>query len=65
LALGSARIAPRLNKQIASDIGAAERTVKAHRAQVMEKMQVGSVPDLVRVAERLHSQAGPPPSKAG
>jgi FixJ family two-component response regulator len=43
----------KLNKQIAGDIGAAERTVKAHRAQVMEKMRVGSLPELVRVAERL------------
>jgi FixJ family two-component response regulator len=43
----------RLNKQIADDIGAAERTVKAHRARVMEKMQAGSVADLVRMAGRL------------
>jgi FixJ family two-component response regulator len=45
----------KLNKQIAGDIGAAERTVKAHRAKVMEKMQAGSVADLVRMAERLGS----------
>jgi FixJ family two-component response regulator len=43
----------KLNKQIAGDIGAAERTVKAHRAKVMEKMQAASVADLVRMAERL------------
>jgi len=43
----------KLNKQIAGDIGAAERTVKAHRARVMEKMQAGSVADLVRMADRL------------
>jgi FixJ family two-component response regulator len=43
----------KLNKQIADDIGAAERTVKAHRAKVMEKMQAGSVADLVRMAGRL------------
>jgi len=48
----------KLNKQIAGDIGAAERTVKAHRARVMEKMQAGSVADLVRMAARLGS-AGP------
>jgi FixJ family two-component response regulator len=46
-------VAGRLNKQIAFDIGAAERTVKAHRAQVMEKMQVASLADLVRAASRL------------
>jgi FixJ family two-component response regulator len=34
-------------------IGTAERTVKAHRAHVMEKMQVDSLADLVRVADRL------------
>jgi len=45
----------KLNKQIAGEIGAAERTVKAHRAQVMEKMQVGSLAELVRVASRLGS----------
>jgi FixJ family two-component response regulator len=49
----------RLNKQIAGDIGAAERTVKAHRAKVMEKMQAGSVADLVRMAQRLGSPASP------
>jgi FixJ family two-component response regulator len=43
----------KLNKQIAGEVGAAERTVKAHRAHVMEKMQVGSLADLVRVAGRL------------
>src|SRR5262245_23313866 len=46
-------VAGKLNKQIAGDIGAAERTVKAHRARVMEKMQAGSVADLVRMAQRL------------
>jgi FixJ family two-component response regulator len=46
-------VAGKLNKQIAGDLGAAERTVKAHRAQVMEKMQVGSVAELVRAAARL------------
>ena len=42
-----------LNKQIAMEIGAAERTVKLHRARVMEKMQAGSLADLVRAADRL------------
>ena len=44
-----------LNKQISAEIGAAERTVKAHRAQVMEKMEVRSLADLVRVAGQLGS----------
>ncbi|MEJ8856265.1 response regulator [Variovorax robiniae] len=37
----------RLNKQIAADFGVSERTVKSYRAQVMEKMSVHSVPQLV------------------
>jgi FixJ family two-component response regulator len=42
-----------LNKQIAGEIGTTERTVKAHRHQVMQKMQAGSVADLVRMADKL------------
>ncbi len=42
-----------LNKQIAFELGTVERTIKAHRAQVMAKMQVDSLAELVRVAERL------------
>lgn len=42
-----------LNKQIAFDIQAAERTVKAHRHNVMEKLQAHSVADLVRMAQSL------------
>jgi FixJ family two-component response regulator len=42
-----------LNKQIAGDLGIVERTVKAHRARVMEKMGVVSLADLVRAAGRL------------
>ena len=42
-----------LNKQIASEIGASEATVKIHRGQVMHKMQAGSVVDLVRIADKL------------
>jgi FixJ family two-component response regulator len=42
-----------LNKQIASEIGASEATVKIHRGHVMQKMQAGSVVDLLRMADKL------------
>ena len=42
-----------LNKLIARDLGAAEKTVKVHRARVMQKMQADSLADLVRMAERM------------
>ena len=42
-----------LNKQIAAELGVSEITVKVHRRRVMEKMQVRSVAELVRVVERL------------
>jgi FixJ family two-component response regulator len=42
-----------LNKQIASEIGASEATVKIHRGHVMEKMQAGSIAQLVRMADKL------------
>jgi FixJ family two-component response regulator len=43
----------RLNKQIAYDLGIVEKTVKVHRARLMEKLQVRSVAELVRLGERL------------
>ena len=43
----------KLNKQIAHELGTTERTIKAHRHQVMEKMKVQSVAQLVTIAERL------------
>jgi len=46
-------VAGKLNKQIAGALGITERTVKAHRGQMMAKMQVRSVADLVRIAEIL------------
>ena len=42
-----------LNKQIASEIGASEATVKIHRGHMMQKMQAGSVAELVRMADKL------------
>ena len=42
-----------LNKQIADEIGATERTVKFHRGNIMRKMQVNSLAELVRMAEAL------------
>jgi FixJ family two-component response regulator len=43
----------KINKQIATELGTTERTVKAHRHEVMEKMQVHSLAELVSSAERL------------
>jgi len=42
-----------LNKQIAFELGISEKTVKVHRARVMEKMRAGSVAELVRLADRV------------
>jgi RNA polymerase sigma factor (sigma-70 family) len=41
------------NKQIAAEIGTSETTVKVHRSQLMRKMGANSLPELVRMAERL------------
>lgn len=49
-------IAGKLNKQIADTLGTCERTVKAHRAHVMEKMQVHSVAGLVHLSVALDSR---------
>ena len=45
-------IAGRLNKQIAADLGTSEKTIKVHRARVMEKIRAGSVAELTRLADR-------------
>jgi len=44
-----------LNKQIAAELDASEATVKMHRSQVMKKMQAKSLPELVRMADKLKS----------
>jgi FixJ family two-component response regulator len=46
-------VAGLLNKQIGAELGTSETTVKIHRHQVMEKMRAGSLPELVRMADRL------------
>jgi FixJ family two-component response regulator len=48
-----------LNKQVAFELGTVEKTIKVHRARVMEKMQVESLAELVRLAEKI----GIPPKK--
>ena len=42
-----------LNKQIAFELGTVEKTIKVHRARVMDKMQVNSLAELVRIAEKI------------
>lgn len=49
-----------LNKQVAAELGAAERTIKAHRARVMEKMGAESLADLVRSSSLLGVGAASP-----
>jgi FixJ family two-component response regulator len=48
-----------LNKQIAAELGIVEKTVKVHRARVMEKMRAGSLAELVRLADRAGIVAKP------
>jgi FixJ family two-component response regulator len=50
-------VAGQLNKQTAADLGTVEKTIKVHRARVMEKMKVDSVAELVRLAERAGIRA--------
>ena len=50
----------RLNKQIASDLNLSEARVKALRGQIMRKMHADTLPELVRIADRLGITAGKP-----
>jgi len=43
----------RLNKQIGTELGVGEKTIKVHRARVMDKMQAGSLAELVRLADAV------------
>ena len=47
-----------LNKQIAAELGATERTIKAHRSRVMEKCEVDSLAELVHMADVIELHAG-------
>jgi len=53
-------VAGRLNKQIAAELGIALKTVKAHRAKVMQKMQARSVPELVTMCQAAGLGTSPP-----
>jgi FixJ family two-component response regulator len=57
-------VAGKLNKQIAAELGAAEKTIKVHRGRVMKKMQAESVADLVRMTQKveLYQTKAPSPS---
>jgi FixJ family two-component response regulator len=51
-----------LNKQIAAELGTAEKTIKVHRGRVMQKLGVTSVPDLVRISQRAGVTPGRSPA---
>lgn len=51
------------NKIIADRLGVAEATIKVHRGRVMEKMGAASLPDLVRMSERLGLEIGADPAR--
>jgi FixJ family two-component response regulator len=52
-------VAGLLNKEVAAELGRSEITIKAHRGKVMQKMQAGSLADLVRMAARLSLTPAP------
>jgi FixJ family two-component response regulator len=52
-------VSGRLNKQVGDDLGISEITVKAHRGKVMRKMNADSLPDLVKMAQKLRLAPAP------
>jgi FixJ family two-component response regulator len=48
-------VSGKLNKVIGAELGAAERTIKTHRARVMEKMGAASLAELVHITDELHA----------
>jgi FixJ family two-component response regulator len=56
-------IVGKLNKQIGVDLGTAERTVKWHRHNLMQKLQIQSLAELVSIAERVGLATGSKRSK--
>lgn len=54
-------VAGKLNKQTAAELGAVEKTIKVHRGRVMEKMQVQSLAELVRLTSRAGITSPPEP----
>ena len=57
-------VAGRMNKQIAAALGTSERTVKAHRSRIMEKMKADSLAELVRSGMWLRQRTGEAVSSA-
>jgi FixJ family two-component response regulator len=49
-----------LNKQVGFELGTSEKTVKAQRSKVMQKLGAGSLPDVVRLVDRLQTAGGIP-----
>jgi DNA-binding NarL/FixJ family response regulator len=45
-----------LNKQVAAALGTTERTVKAHRSRIMEKLAIRSAVELARLLDQSHAQ---------
>ena len=51
----------KMNKEIGRELGASERTIKAHRSHIMDKLEIASVTELVLIAERLGILVENPP----